>query len=99
MLPSLELRLPFLFFDCAFVHALAQVMDGFEMVRRYRQFESMLPRASAAQPERARMAIVGMSANSDLESQSIATEAGMNSFISKPFSVVNLQTILSVYAH
>ena len=61
----------------------AQVMDGFEMVRRYRQYEATLPVAlsasSAAEP-RAPMAIVGMSANTDLASQSLATDAGLNAF-------------------
>ncbi len=71
-------------------------MDGFEMVRRYRQFESELP-VSAAKPSRAPMAIVGMSANTDLASQSLATEAGMNAFMPKPFSAADMQAMLDLF--
>ena len=76
-----------------------QVMDGFEMVRRYRQFESTLPVAmsSAASEPRAPMAIVGMSANTDLASLSLATDAGMNAFLPKPFSAADMQATLDLF--
>ena len=73
------------------------------MVRRYRDFESTLPVAlssslSSAEPRRrAPMAIVGMSANTDLASQSLATDAGMNAFLPKPFSAADMQATLDLF--
>jgi CheY-like chemotaxis protein len=72
-------------------------MDGFEMVRRYRALENALPAAAALQPRRAPMAIVGMSANSDLASQSLAVDAGMNAFMPKPFSAADMQAVLDLF--
>jgi CheY-like chemotaxis protein len=106
-----------------------QVMDGFEMVRRYRAVElqraqelaeqastgtSLYASTSADRDEptavggvdsispaaisncfsRAAMAIVGMSANSDLASQSLAADAGMNFFLAKPFSFADINAVL-----
>jgi CheY-like chemotaxis protein len=70
-------------------------MDGFEMVRRYRTLESTL--ATPLGPQRAPMAVVGMSANSDLASQSFATDAGMNAFMPKPFSAADMQAIIDLF--
>jgi CheY-like chemotaxis protein len=86
-----------------------QVMDGFEMVRRYRSLEVLkrigssthglinAPSSFPAQAARAPMAIVGMSANSDMTSQSLATDAGMNAFMSKPFSAADMRDIISLF--
>ena len=70
-------------------------MDGFEMVRRYRTLESTLPMSLG--PRRAPMAVVGMSANSDLASQSLASDAGMNAFMPKPFSAADMQAIIDLF--
>ncbi len=43
------------------------------------------------------MAIVGMSANTDLTSQSLATDAGMNAFMPKPFSSADMQAVLDMF--
>jgi CheY-like chemotaxis protein len=134
----------------------AQVMDGFEMVRRYRAHEAALAVSAArrlasdiydgdgndgdcnhgggsghadgggahgrgdgnhddcahgrgvggddqpkpvpaSQAARAPMPIVGMSANSDLASQSLAVDAGMNAFMPKPFSVADMQAVLDLF--
>ena len=69
-------------------------MDGFEMVRRYRLFESLLP---LLESKRAPMAIVGVSANTDLASQSLAVDAGMDAFLSKPFTVGDMQALLDKF--
>ena len=53
--------------------------------------------ARAFDCERKDMAIVGMSANSDLGSQTLAREAGMNAFVPKPFSQANLGDILILF--
>ena len=107
-----------------------QVMDGFEMVRRYRSVElqraqelaqqastgtSLYASADRDEPtavggvdyispaaisncfSRAAMAIVGMSANSDLASQSLAADAGMNFFLAKPFSFADINAVLSQF--
>jgi CheY-like chemotaxis protein len=103
-----------------------QVMDGFEMVRRYRAVElqraqELAQRSSCtgtasttgasplpvtASPDsavishsfsRSAMAIVGMSANSDLSSQSLAADAGMNYFLAKPFSFADINVVLSQF--
>ena len=46
---------------------------------------------------RGNMAIVGMSANNDNESRILALRKGMNFFITKPFSGVDLQNILNLF--
>lgn len=46
---------------------------------------------------RGNMAIVGMSANNDNESRILALRKGMNFFITKPFSGLDLQNILNLF--
>ena len=46
---------------------------------------------------RSAMAIVGMSANSDMLSQSLAADAGMNAFLAKPFSFADINAVLSQF--
>ncbi len=76
------------------------VMDGFEAVRRYRAFENdakMLKSDDVAPAERPPMAIVGMSANSDLASMALAREVGMNALLPKPFSIAQLSGMLNLF--
>lgn len=42
------------------------------------------------------MAILGISANSDLVAQSMATDAGMNAFVSKPFTLADLASAVAL---
>jgi CheY-like chemotaxis protein len=57
--------------------------------------ESGRPRR-ALFPARLPMPIVGISANSNLISQSQATDAGMNAFLSKPFKLADLNGLISI---
>jgi CheY-like chemotaxis protein len=41
--------------------------------------------------------IVGMSANSDAAAQALATQAGMTSFLPKPFAIADLHAVLAAY--
>ena len=63
------------------------------LVRRSFTGSTTLPAPAA----RVNMAIVGMSANSDSLSTSAALAAGMNIFITKPFSGTDLQNILNLF--
>jgi CheY-like chemotaxis protein len=65
------------------------VMDGFESVRRYRTFEYDNLEADE-QP----LFIVGMSVNTDNETIKEALAAGMDTFITKPFSYEKLTDVL-----
>lgn len=51
--------------------------------------------SASAAISRPDMVIVGMSANSDIGSQSLAHDAGMDAFLAKPFSGAELQLIIS----
>ena len=55
------------------------------------------PAAIAICFSRSAMAIVGMSANSDLSSQSMASDVGMNAFLAKPFSFADMNAVLSQF--
>ena len=59
------------------------VMDGLEAVRRLRQWETNTERCTC-------QVIIGVSANSDIQTQQEALSVGMNGFIAKPFSVKQL---------
>jgi CheY-like chemotaxis protein len=78
--------------------------DGLECVRRYREFESklilskegssrMLDEGADSERVRKPLAIIGMSANSNDSLLREILDVGMNAFISKPFSIDQLERI------
>jgi CheY-like chemotaxis protein len=63
-------------------------MDGIESVKRFREFESQRAAddLAAGRTVRPRLLIVGMSANDDAEIREEAMGAGMNAWLTKPFT-------------
>jgi CheY-like chemotaxis protein len=59
------------------------VMDGFESVRRFREFEQQ-------QQGTSRLFIVGMSAKADEETRCDVFAVGMDAFVPKPFDYKTL---------
>ncbi|CAE7551860.1 unnamed protein product, partial [Symbiodinium microadriaticum] len=72
------------------------VMDGIESVRRLRAHEKDLECNSEDDCPR-RQLIVGISANSDLDTKNEALEVGMDDFLGKPVSIEALRVICSRY--
>lgn len=70
------------------------VMDGIEAVRRYREFENMKRLEDKVSSSLKKLAIIGMSANSDTATKNCALDAGMNLFIAKPFILQDLQPLI-----
>ena len=71
-------------------------MDGFEFVRRFREWESeeqLKLEASGLLPK-PRFRFIGMSANSDAQSRRDAIDAGMDYFLVKPFTYDDLKPFL-----
>ena len=71
-------------------------MDGFEFVKRFRQWEieeRLKAEANCLLP-RPRFRFIGMSANSDAQSRQDAIDAGMDFFIVKPFTYTDLEPLL-----
>eukprot|EP00602_Paraphysomonas_sp_CaronLab_P003154 CAMPEP_0185038978 /NCGR_PEP_ID=MMETSP1103-20130426/35296_1 /TAXON_ID=36769 /ORGANISM="Paraphysomonas bandaiensis, Strain Caron Lab Isolate" /LENGTH=517 /DNA_ID=CAMNT_0027577665 /DNA_START=887 /DNA_END=2440 /DNA_ORIENTATION=- len=63
------------------------VMDGYECCRRIRDYEKSVNINQPDASKRARQIIIGVSANSASDTRAYALSAGMDDFISKPFSI------------
>ena len=72
-------------------------MDGFEFVRRFRQWETeeQSKRVTNGLTPWARFRFIGMSANSDAQSRQDALDAGMDYFVVKPFTYDDIKSFLS----
>ena len=71
-------------------------MDGFEFVRRFREWESeeQEKREERGLLRKPRFRFIGMSANSDAQSRQDAIDAGMDYFLVKPFTYDDVETFL-----
>ena len=85
-------------FDFVVTDLQMPIMDGFESTKRYRMWEAEERKLLEMQgrllvPSRI---IIGMSANSDAESQQEAIDAGMDDFLAKPFQYKEFERVLKV---
>ena len=71
-------------FDLLITDLQMPVMDGFESVTRFREFEQQQP------PGARRLFIAGMSAKADEETKSDVFAVGMDAFVPKPFDYKTL---------
>ena len=74
------------------------VMDGLEATKRLREREREEKEKEGSDDiesgGRKRLIIVGLSANSDMESKQEALNAGMDAFVAKPLELAPLKVIL-----
>lgn len=75
-------------FDLVLMDMMMPVMDGLEATRRYRALE-----------QGKRTPIVAMTANAMLGDRDRCLEAGMDDYISKPFEIAELQSLIARFAH
>ena len=77
------------------------VMDGLEATRRIRQVENKLKAQLSKDPNNSTIPIhqlvIGMSANSDDETTREAFNAGVDTFLSKPFNVQAFNKIMESF--
>ena len=75
-------------YDLVFMDWRMPRMDGLEATREIRKFE-------AANPQRRRVAIVGLTANVLPGDREKCAEAGMDDFLGKPFRIPDLEAVIS----
>lgn len=73
-------------FDCVLMDMMMPIMDGITAAKTIRQNESSLPH---------RTPIIAVTANADSTQERRCIDAGMDGFISKPFSINQLRQIIS----
>jgi CheY-like chemotaxis protein len=82
-------------FDMILMDLQMPVMDGLEASRRIRSIEKEgVDCPYAASVESKPLMVIGISANSDNETISIARSAGFNMFLPKPFDLDKMRTLL-----
>ncbi len=82
-------------FDVILMDLQMPVMDGLEATKRIRQLEDEIVGKFVHEEKRFRRhKIISMSANSDHETSMAALEAGADTFLSKPFNVESIRTLL-----
>eukprot|EP00596_Hydrurales_sp_CCMP1899_P001992 CAMPEP_0119040854 /NCGR_PEP_ID=MMETSP1177-20130426/10890_1 /TAXON_ID=2985 /ORGANISM="Ochromonas sp, Strain CCMP1899" /LENGTH=511 /DNA_ID=CAMNT_0007006311 /DNA_START=1048 /DNA_END=2583 /DNA_ORIENTATION=+ len=81
-------------FDLVLTDMQMPVMDGIEATSRFRNFEEIEMDSVRTNSKDKRLLIVGMSANSDDETKQEALNAGVDYFVTKPFTYKALTSLL-----
>jgi CheY-like chemotaxis protein len=82
-------------YDVILMDCQMPIMDGYEATRRLRAMERQRSEASAAVNQQKRLVIIAMTAHTLPGQRHICLDAGMNDYLSKPFSISDLEEVLS----
>ena len=77
-------------FDLILMDCQMAVMDGYDATRCIRSIEATNNRSDDRQPTK----IIAMTGDSRYDNQDLCREAGMNHFLSKPFTIETLKSVL-----